>query len=92
MTACRRKAVIKLRDSNCAAGATGDGGPATNANLDNPYDITVDSSGSIYIADAHNNAIRKVIFKPKTIIKWIKFEGGTPVKLTIVGNSFLTVR
>ena len=42
------------------SGATGDGGPATSANLNNPYDVAVDSLGNIYIADAHNHAIRKV--------------------------------
>ncbi len=42
------------------SGATGDGGPATSANLNNPYDVAVDSLGNIYIADAYNHAIRKV--------------------------------
>ena len=42
------------------AGYSGDGGPATSAQLDGPYGVAVDSSGSIYIADAGNHRIRKV--------------------------------
>jgi uncharacterized protein (TIGR03437 family) len=38
----------------------GDGGPATNAQLNTPYDVAVDSAGNIYIADFGNSAIRKV--------------------------------
>ena len=41
-------------------GSRGDGGPATSAKLDNPYDVAVDSLGNIYIADAQNHAIRKM--------------------------------
>lgn len=43
-----------------AAGYTGDGGPATAATLDDPNSLTVDAAGNVYIADAHNNVIRKV--------------------------------
>jgi len=42
------------------AGATGDGGPATNAALNAPSGVCVDKSGNIYIADWGNNKIRKV--------------------------------
>jgi len=38
----------------------GDGGTATEASLDWPTDITVDSIGNLYIADSLNNIIRKV--------------------------------
>jgi len=39
---------------------TGDGGPAVNATLFNPYGIAVGSGGVLYIADTGNAAVRKV--------------------------------
>ncbi len=42
------------------AGNTGDGGPATSAQLNQPSSVTVDSSGNLYIADTGNAEIRKV--------------------------------
>ena len=41
-------------------GSTGDGGPATAARLGSPYDIDIDASGNIYIADRGYSKIRKV--------------------------------
>jgi uncharacterized protein (TIGR03437 family) len=41
-----------------AQGAMGDGGPATKAGMD-PYDIAIDKTGAIYVADTSNNVIRK---------------------------------
>ncbi len=42
------------------AGFSGDGGPATSAQLTGPNDIAFDSSGNLYIADRGNKRIRKV--------------------------------
>lgn len=41
-------------------GSSGDGGPATNAKLDNPGGVALDSSGNIFIADQSNHVVRKV--------------------------------
>ncbi len=42
------------------SGYTGDGGPATQAQLDLPVGVAVDSTGILYIADSNNSRIRKV--------------------------------
>ena len=43
-----------------ATGYTGDGGPATNAQLNVPYDVAIDAAGNIYFVEELNNIIRKV--------------------------------
>jgi hypothetical protein len=45
---------------NGSASYSGDGGPATNASLNRPYGVAVDSSGNVFIVDEGNNRIRKV--------------------------------
>ncbi len=42
------------------AGAAGDGGPATSAELNDPFGVGVDAAGNLYIADTLNNRIRLV--------------------------------
>jgi sugar lactone lactonase YvrE len=41
-------------------GYSGDGGPATQAELGFPSDIAVDAAGNLYIADPDNSRVRKV--------------------------------
>ena len=41
-------------------GFSGDGGPAVEAELYNPYGVAVDGAGNLYIADTFNHRIRKV--------------------------------
>lgn len=45
---------------NGIAGSSGDGGPATMAELNLPTSVTVDSAGTLYIADTLNQRIRKI--------------------------------
>jgi trimeric autotransporter adhesin len=42
------------------AGYSGDGGPATSAQLNDPYGVSVDGAGNIFIADTDNSVIREV--------------------------------
>lgn len=57
------------------AGYSGDGGPATAAQLFRPFGVTVDTAGNLYIAEDSNHVIRKV--DPGGIITTI---AGTGVK------------
>lgn len=41
-------------------GYSGDGGPATLAQLCQPWDVARDSSGDLFIADTNNNRIRRI--------------------------------
>ncbi len=45
---------------NGTAGFSGDGGPATAAELKGPFGVTPDSAGNLYIQDTLNARIRKV--------------------------------
>ena len=42
-------------------GYTGDEGPATSAQLNDPLSVAVDSRGNVYIADTGNHAVRMVV-------------------------------
>jgi uncharacterized protein (TIGR03437 family) len=52
--------VITTVAGNGTAGYSGDNGPATSAQLRAFGGVAVDSAGNLYIADTHNNCIRKV--------------------------------
>lgn len=43
-----------------SSGFSGDGGPATSAQLNNPVKLAMDGAGNLYIADAINNRVRRV--------------------------------
>lgn len=53
-------AIISTVAGTGSAGFTGDGGPATSAELNGPSGIAVDSNGNLYIADSNNLVIRAV--------------------------------
>ena len=52
--------IITTVAGNQQFGYSGDGGPATSAMLNGPYDVQVDAAGNLYISDSSNNRIRKV--------------------------------
>ncbi|AMV37798.1 Serine/threonine-protein kinase PknD [Planctomyces sp. SH-PL62] len=42
------------------AGFSGDGGPAAQARLDQPFDVVYDRAGNLYLSDTGNHRIRRV--------------------------------
>ena len=52
--------IISTVAGNGSAGYSGDGGPATSAQLASPQGIAFDPSGDMFIADYGNNVIREV--------------------------------
>ena len=49
------------------AGFSGDGGPATSAELFDPSGVAVDSAGDVYIADSDNEVVREVTASTQVI-------------------------
>ena len=52
--------IISTFAGNGTAGYTGDGGPATSAELNTPVGVAFDSAGNLYIGDNANSRVRKV--------------------------------
>ena len=58
---------IQTIAGNGTSGYSGDGGPAINAQLNEPFDVAVDGSGNVFIADFGNQRIREVAASTGTI-------------------------
>ena|GEM_PF-282085 len=68
--------IITTVAGNGSQGSSGDGGAATAAGLIDPYGVTLDSAGNLYIADTENHLIRKVA-------------AGSGIITTVAGNGSL---
>jgi trimeric autotransporter adhesin len=73
-------------------GFSGDGGPATDARLNEPSDLAFDADGNLLVADASNNRVRRVDRKTGVIeTVWgngraVSGKDGLPAKETAVGH------
>jgi uncharacterized repeat protein (TIGR01451 family) len=52
--------IIRTVAGNGTEGSSGDGGPATEAALAGPFDVSIDTEGNFYIAELFGNRVRKV--------------------------------
>jgi hypothetical protein len=52
--------VITTVAGNGTAGFSGDGGPATAAQINSPFGVGVDAPGNVYLTDSRNERIRRV--------------------------------
>ena len=66
---------LSLVAGNSHAGFLGDGGPAVNAELNQPQGVAIDPNGNLYIADSVNNRVRMVT--PAGIISTFAGNGQT---------------
>ncbi|MCW3121850.1 MAG: hypothetical protein JWQ38_1342, partial [Flavipsychrobacter sp.] len=53
-------AVTTVAGTPPIGGVLGGGGPATSAQMNNPYSVATDAAGNLYVADRSNNIIRKI--------------------------------
>ncbi|WP_242929066.1 LamG-like jellyroll fold domain-containing protein [Pontibacter vulgaris] len=70
--------VITTVAGNGTSGYSGDGGAATGAQFSSAFGVCVDVAGSLYIADAYNQRIRKVEFDPLPVAGYrngLQFDG-----------------
>ena len=62
-----KSGVIRTVAGSGKKGFSGDGGPASDAMLNEPYGLAVDDAGHLYIADRLNHRIRRVDLRSGTI-------------------------
>lgn len=67
-------------------GYAGDGGPAVDARLNTPVDLSVDSRGAIYVADSGNHRIRKL--EPVVDSKVEVFPAARRSRMTPLGTNY----
>src|SRR5262249_60439322 len=68
---------------NGQEGFSGDGGPATSAELDNPGSVAIDGHGNLLVADSFNNRVRVVAAATGRFYGQAMTKGGI---YTVAGN------
>src|SRR5579885_3011234 len=57
---CKAQAYLINTFAGDTIGFSGDGGPATAAEMNQPWGVAIDNGGNIYVADYRNQRIRMV--------------------------------
>ena len=58
-----------------AGTSTGDGGLATNATLNNPYGLSLDGAGNLFVTELQGNRVRKIVLS-NNVITTVAGNGG----------------
>lgn len=84
-----------------SAGYSGDGGPASASQLNQPWGIAIDAANDIYVADSGNNVVREIVAATgniQTVAGTYQTYGGpttqnlyTPTALAIDGSGLLYI-
>ena len=76
------------------AGFSGDGGPATGAQFNQPHSIAFDSSGNLLICDIRNNRIRRLKIPAGVIESYPggPFQGPRAIAFDSAGNMYVVLR
>ena len=74
-TACVRRVDARTREITTIAGTgkqgfSGDGGPATEAQFNEPHSIAFDGNGDLYVCDIANHRVRKIDMRTGLISTW----------------------
>ena len=81
--------IISVYAGTGVAGFSGDGGVATQAQLQTPTGLAVDSSGNLYIADSGNARVR-IVTPQGTISTYVSLTGVYGITLDPTGNLYAT--
>src|SRR5204863_544051 len=70
------------------AGFAGDGGPATEALLNGPMGVAIDSAGRVFIADTANDRVRQVLADGTivTVASQVKLNNPRSIAVTAGGD------
>jgi uncharacterized protein (TIGR03437 family) len=82
--------IITTIAGNGTAGFNGDYGPATAAQLNEPFAVAVDAAGNVYVADTDSNAVR--VLTPAVSTCTYSLAGGTLQAATAGGNDTVSVQ
>ena len=81
-----KSGVISTVAGHGQPGFAGDGGPAKDAQFNQPHSLAFDAAGDLYICDILNHRVRKIAMKTRTISTW----SGTGEKKTAPDGSPIT--
>jgi len=75
--------IIRTLAGNGESGCTGDGGPSSQARLNEPKGVTIDCHGNVYVADSENHVVRKVDRVTGVISTVAGISGENPLPLAV---------